>query len=898
MLTTALSALSLCLSAAAPLLRLPLLSRVAPCADILTFPYVTILPSEREIVRNENACVAEDWDLVARAQPPAVCRPPDDVPFYIPALSGMFAVRNTVANGLRPHSLHDYFISRWPIIDISAYLRVCFDAFRAAKELLLLDAHGQGVPDDTKYDFPFHLLPGGKNGLVVFQREIRQDWWGYTFDLRSHDPLRPAPIHPYSETVDPQSRTDLRLDIILAEARRLNYTDLPFIEEMCTTNIDNRSKLWTNIVLCAPYAGLFTAKHFRFMFEKNESKRHYLPPRMRGPFAFLPFLPCYMSPRNVCERATDGKLRVTADFGAPRNLDAAGCIMTSSPANRPGPLSLNANLKLRRYRAFPEIDYLSVAALNKHVAVLGSVRAFCDGDPLPDELRVCKMKADFTAFYETLGRHARCDNVQLQLVDTFVEYDERLIFGGSDCPHECNRLAFFLVTALAARLKTAFDQLDLDTVLPPRARRIFERWRHARGHGTQPYTLGEFFDDTGIFYFEFMTTLAKQVSQEFWSNYNLEVVDGSDGRKSKLDFFDSEHAMTFLGLDENTQDFVVEIGPEKCADYQHNARELALDANNSKRRRVRLTKVMRVEGQLNFCALGVPGIKGDLQCLRSVTQCGFVLHAARSAADNHIATTSLWATMSLDAAERVLSLSARLGVSRGAAFYPRCRPFGMHGRQTLYIWTDASADYECDPKAFRGWGGMAMMWPLPVLFVAQDLITFNARVKLTDSTAMELFGANEMLAVMTPLLWRFPQLDVCQILDSTAATDIINFCKPSATNSRIFSQQRTQLRALLPAATQVVARAVRRNDNRECDTMSKELLAHATTMATLRSICAERFGVSPAIVQLAPPPGARERMTVATRAHDQHDFPSAMRTRDAYTAASIRRSTGGTAATG
>ena len=213
----------------------------------------------------------------------------------------------------------------------------------------------------------------------------------------------------------------------------------------------------------------------------------------------------------------------------------------------------------------------------------------------------------------------------------------------------------------------------------------------------------------------------------------------------------------------------------------------------------------------------------------------------------------------------------------------------MFGRRVLMIWTDASADYECDPKAFRGWGGMVILWPIPVVFVAQDLITFNARSKLKDSTAMELFAANEMLCTCAPLIWAQLELDACQILDSTAAGDIISFCKPRSTYCRVFSQQRTQLRALLPASTQVVARAVRRHLNEECDTMSKYLLSEESTMVTLRRLLTQRLGRTPAIVVLTPPPGARQRMTVAVRAHDKHDFPSAIVTRGAYTAATLRR---------
>ena len=184
---------------------------------------------------------------------------------------------------------------------------------------------------------------------------------------------------------------------------------------------------------------------------------------------------------------------------------------------------------------------------------------------------------------------------------------------------------------------------------------------------------------------------------------------------------------------------------------------------------------------------------------------------------------------------------------------------------------------------------MAMLWPLPVIFVAQDLITFNARTKLRDSTAFELFAANEMLATMAPVLWTHPEADMCQVLDSNSSVDIINLCKPKSTYSRIFSQQRAQLRSLLPMGTQIVARHVRRALNEECDLMSKELLDHPGVRAKLDAYTAARFGTLPAVVRLAPPPRARERVTVAVRAHDKKVFPNARATSGAYVHATLRR---------
>ena len=74
-------------------------------------------------------------------------------------------------------------------------------------------------------------------------------------------------------------------------------------------------------------------------------KRQRTPPRYLGPYDFFPLIPCYICPRNVAVRPSDGKPRITADFGGPRNRDAFGALFHErQPASRPGPLSLNANL--------------------------------------------------------------------------------------------------------------------------------------------------------------------------------------------------------------------------------------------------------------------------------------------------------------------------------------------------------------------------------------------------------------------------------------------------------------------------------------------------------------------------------------------------------------------------
>lgn len=876
----------------------PVLSRAAN-SEYLKYPYAIIPVDSNDILRNENACVAEEHAVVLYLDAEPVNVPPTGVARFWPDPQGRYAVRNTVENGLRPNCVRDLFHLEWPGRDIRRWFQGMSLGFKAAKAaLLVLDpASGTytlapGVEPDDVFEFDYSKLPGKEHALVILREEFDDRFQGYIWDTRDYDPAHPTRFHPQQQREDPAKRTDLNLPLILAEARRRGYPDIHYIEEMADNGFDNRALNQRDLVLCAPYKGMFTAFKFLFLMNKNVEKRAFRPARLAGPYWFVPFIPCYLSPRNVAERAADDKLRVTSDMGAPRNLDARGRPMVNAPANTPGALSVNANLRLDTYQAFPHLEFLLLHKFMQHVAVLASIRALCHGD-VPPELEICKMKADYAAFYETLGRHPRCDCQQVQMVEEFIDVDERLLFGGADCPAECNRFVFFLTWLQAARCREEIQKLDLQRLLPPRAYAILQQWRGVRAeHGlvTDLFTLAAFFDDTGVYHFAFIDALVRRVAKQLWLDCQLEVVDGADGRKSKVEYFQERDPMEFLGIKTDTVTCVASVADAKCTRYSASALLLQETAAHSTRRQVPLQDVVRLEGQLTFAASTAPGLKGDLVCLRSVVSTGHAIHVLRQQAHDRLPLKSMKATLSKDAAERIRCLTARLASVPGSAFFPRCRTLGSQ-RGIMYIWTDASGDKDCGARAFRGWGGMIFFWPLPVVIIVQDLITYNARSKLQDSTAFELFALNEILCVAAPLLFEMPNMDVVQITDSTAARDIATLCRPHGTFERILLQQRLQLRRLLPASVQVVCRSVLRTENKETDLMSRLDLGvpSDSLVPLLRPLLRERLGGDPTIISVEPPRGARERMTLCTRAHDHGTFPEEWRMRDSYTLAHLRR---------
>ena len=649
-------------------------------------PHISVHLRLDDVMRTENVRCAEDWDVVLSGQPPPICVPPPATPmWYTPAAQPIGAL----LQWRLPRHGGDLFYDPGDFARMQRWRTVMNAGWRLAEEHLLLPCKdhphwGKRASSIDHFKFPYEDLPGGADGLVIFANRIRHQFRSITWDMRPHfDSGGTLPLFPQDQQIDPKQRSDINLLACRAEAVRRRYSDTGFITEMATVGIDNRGKPWVDVILCPPYKGLFDVDKFRFFAEHNMAKRQRKPPRYLGTYDYFPLIPLYICPRNVAARASDGKLRITADFGGPRNLDAQGREFAErQPASRPGPLSLNANLH-QHHGAFPPLVYLDVASLMQGAAVLGSIRACFPHEALPNCLRVCKSKSDFTAFYETLGRHARCDSQQVQsCFSGGLEVDPRLIFGGTDCPHECNRFMFFLTDMLYHRLRDC----QHNTQPPPEATKWLKAFSE-HGHDAH-FTLGGFFDDSGYFYFEYLREPLIACCRQFWRDYGLEVCDGSDGRKSKEEHHQADSDMEFLGLHVSTDShFEINVGPAKCLAYSTLANEISADAAKSSRREVHLEKCVRLEGQLNFCATtACPSIKGDLSVLRSVVNSASTLYkATQAAAATGRRPAKLRVRVSTDAAHRMALLTQRLATSGGAACAPRHGVLGKAGTITLRL---------------------------------------------------------------------------------------------------------------------------------------------------------------------------------------------------------------------
>ena len=248
--------------------------------------------------------------------------------------------------------------------------------------------------------------------------------------------------------------------------------------------------------------------------------------------------------------------------------------------------------------------------------------------------------------------------------------------GGSDCPHECNRLQFTLIWLCNGRMA----ETQARTPPPPGIipwLSCFATFGHPRH-----FANGGIFDDSGCYQYHYLQRLLLATCRQFWADYGLEVAE------IKYDEFTPLIDMEFLGLLTDTMNFEYTVGPDKIAGYTDLVTTIVTEASLSQRRRVRLRHVMRLEGQLNFCATAAcPAIKGDLSVLRSVTGAGFTLHQHMKAnTDSRVKTkfTAMWTTVSQDAAERMLLLVNRIPLCQGAAFAPRHGSLGAGSRHLLW----------------------------------------------------------------------------------------------------------------------------------------------------------------------------------------------------------------------
>ena len=394
------------------------------------YPGVNVDLSITDVFRSENVRSPTPWADVLRSQAPEINVPPDTrhSVWHRAAFPRTIRPSGNVENGYFPSHPADIFNdpADWGLILL--WVKVVSEGFALADQYLLPDGKFFHLRKDFR--FPYSDLPGGKDGLFIPESRRRFGFRGVIWDLRFFLSGQ-GHIRPYRpDLIDPQSRCDLNLAAMVDEAHFRNYPDIEFLVEMKNLGIHNRGHVWQSVLLCPPYKGLFDTDKYQFLVSKNMDKRAKVPPRFEGPFRAPPLLGCYCCPVNVAARASDGKLRVTRDFGAPRNLNHLGQVFVVPPrANTPGPLSLNAQLPMLDQIAFPDILMLSVPALMRCVAELASIRACFPKEKLPSTLFISKFKADYAAFYETLCRCAVCDNVQLQFsFAAGFEIDPRLIF--------------------------------------------------------------------------------------------------------------------------------------------------------------------------------------------------------------------------------------------------------------------------------------------------------------------------------------------------------------------------------------------------------------------------------------------------------------------------------------
>jgi hypothetical protein len=189
---------------------------------------------------------------------------------------------------------------------------------------------------------------------------------------------------------------------------------------------------------------------------------------------------------------------------------------------------------------------------------------------------------------------------------------------------------------------------------------------------------------------------------------------------------------------------------------------------------------------------------------------------------------------------------------------------------------------------FRGWGSVTWLRGSTTVFVIQDELTFNARVTLQDSTAMEYFAVNETVLSLRPFI-QAASTDIIHVQDSASSVSIINRCKPHGLLERILAQLRCQLLSTLPSNIQFAARHVTREFIPDCDYLSKFRILHADNTPTdnfteFRRLLQCRLQFSPEIIVLGAPPGSRGRMKVLVHAKDHpDDVPSFASMRDLYT---------------
>jgi len=674
---------------------------------------------------------------------------------------------------------------------------------------------------------------------------------------------------------DPRTRSSLLLDVMLREAHTRSYPDLQFVAELATRGMDDRTFMRPDIMLCFNYKGFFERRNFQFAALKLRQKlSDFTPIRLLDHgCGSLPFSNTVVNPRNVAIRpgSDPPKRRVTADYAASRSRDEFGKPgFTPRRAKDPGPLSVNAGVDLEDTIAFPPIRLLRLRELARQAAILQSISEYC-AEETPPEFLLAQSQDDMEAYYEQCPMDCRCDPHNVEIVSGRTAYvDPRGCFGMTSLPHLFNRLSFFLAWIISARMRDVRREQDRSLSAPLRA--ILRKWtltrRAAAGSG-DVFIIGIYFDDFSDYCYQFAMPWLQRTKQSVFQDFGVRM---SEDKKRVCPA--GQH-MVILGLLSDAVASRIRHDAEKATKYVAVARQVINKAQANSSRLVPNELVDRMEGQFMFCSQADPCLIGDLQVVRATL--------GTTTARQHGSTK-----VSLACAERIKAMIRRLSVATFVAFAPRTGKMGDSHRPLLTILFDASGDTKRPPAGmsveqqitslnwFRGWGALFHLEGTDTVYYTQGFTTAHARSCLNDSTAAELFAANESLLVACSLRARL-DIDILQVGDNTAARDIANTSKAHQAAERALFYQRCALRDLMPPTT-VAVHQNNRSLNTESDILSRvnvlgpfsatTRLQAAEALATISECLRTRFGRTMRMRSLSPPDirSARARMSIAVKA--------------------------------
>jgi hypothetical protein len=540
-------------------------------------------------------------------------------------------------------------------------------------------------------------------------------------------------------------------------------------------------------------------------------------------------------PTNVAERPFDTKKRVTRDFGGNRRLNTDGTpTFVPEKTGDPSPISVNAAQDQTNTALFPDIDYLRIPDIIRQAAVLRSARHGVTRPAAIADLQICQFKSDFVGYYEQIPRCYSCDWMQVQLAVSAGGYiDPRLCFGDAGCCNEANRCSFWLIWVFAQRLREAQAQIELEDDFPPELTSWMRARRAAGGSGNW-FTSGIFFDDSIGYVFEFFRDTARRVFERTFSDLGVDCADGGRDelgvlRKDKTEWKRELEEMIILGSLPDWQTCHVKASPELLERSQATLDLILKERAAGSRQRVPNTLVERFVGQIGHVCHSVVTLVGALQVLRHSLGRPHFVSGSHEPAERAVLVSDTSVTLMQEILQRAKT-------ETGSAFFPRQGIVGKNGRGIMYIWTDASAAVECSPAEeaalnargstfrsdYRGWGMMAYLPASGTVYLSQDLIPFMVRKVLLDSTAAELFAANEAYSMMLPIV-AATGVDVVQLVDNDASRSIMETGRAHGAAERILYNQRCRIMDTSPQASVCVPVWISRDRNWETDDLSKHL---------------------------------------------------------------------------